>query len=585
MHDPQLHGSAYPMHHTTLKPNRALASRPNHASLTTPLPARRDAICSLAAAAFLVLLSACDARRSGPRDSESRSVLQSQLTDPADTYIPVPDWTDFTPSFDTQHVYVSSSSGNDSNNGLSPQTAKRTIPAAVQLLRPNRPDWLHVKRGDTFSGPMGDWYLSGRSATEPMVVTTYGTSNSRPLFQCGASDGLTVHSTAISDVAFFGLHFDANTYDGSNGAPYGISFLMPCTRVLVEDCKVERFLANRLQGWGGTHHDLKLRRSVIADSYTTGSSHAQGLYCELIDGLLIEECVFDHNGWRDNVPGAIATIYRHNIYVQDTTSNVVVRGNIIARGGSHGLQARSGGVVHNNFLLGNSLNMHVGMSFSSVTAHVASVIGNVILDGRNISASEPRGWGMTLQSLGSGEIANNVCAHNTNGYMPLSYDFDSGPGVGLNNLDFHHNISYKWGGPSTMSSNRFSGIQLRNNDMQDFFGAEMIHASYGGLLPGITSSNNRFYSTLSTNAWMFYNGQNMSLASWKQLVNDTTSVALQASYPRANETIVQYDLATGGSGSLASFMSRARNQSRLNWNSQLVGTNCAAYFRSNFGLQ
>ena len=83
---------------------------------------------------------------------------------------------------------------------------------------------------------------------------------------------------------------------------------------------------------------------------------------------------------------------------------------------------------------------------------------------------------------------------------------------------------------------------------------------------------------------MFHNGQSMSLATWKQMVNDTTSVAAQVSYPRANQTIVHYDQATGGSGSLASFMSRARNQSRLNWNSQLVGTNAAAYFRSNFGL-
>jgi len=574
------------MNYTTLRPNRALASQPNHAtSSTLPLPARRDAICSLAATAFLVLLSGCDVRRSSSPDSESRGVLSSQLTDPADTYVAVPSWTDFTPSFDTQHVYVSYSSGNDSNNGFSQQAAKRTIPAAVQLLRPNHPDWLHVKRGDTFPGPFGDWYLSGRSATEPMVVTTYGTSTARPLFQCGASDGLTVHSTAVSDVAFVGLHFDANAYNGGNGAPYGISFLMPCTRVLVEDCKIERFFVNmRLQGWGGTHHDLKLRRSVIADAYTTGSAHAGGLYCEIVDGLLIEECVFDHNGWRDNVPGAIATIYRHNIYVQDTTSNVVVRGNIIARGGSHGLQARSGGIVQNNFLLGNSINMHVGMSFTSTVAHVASVIGNVILDGRNISASEPRGWGMTLQSLGSGEIANNVCAHNTNGFYPLSFDFDSGPGTGLSNLNCHDNVSYKWGGPVSMSSNRFSGIQLRNNTLQDFFGSEMIHANYGGLLPGINSSNNCFYTTLATNAWMFYNGQNMSLTTWKQLVNDTTSIASQVAFPRPNETIVQYDLATGGSGSLDSFMSRARNQSRLNWNSQLVGTNGAAYFRSNFGL-
>jgi hypothetical protein len=564
------------MQYTTLRPNRTLASQPNHATFSALPPSARRDVCSLAAAAFLVLLSACDSRRSAPAVGVPDDVLSGQLNDPRDTYTAGSAWTDLTPSFDTQHVYVSFSSGNDNNNGFSPQAAKRTIQAAVQVLRPNRPDWLHIKRGDTFPGGMGDWNLSGRSATEPMVVTTYGTSTARPLFQCGTSDGLTVHYSAVHDVAFTGLHFDANTYNGSNGAPYGVSLLMPCTRVLVEDCKIERFICNvRFQGWGGTHYNLKLRRSVIADAWTTGTSHAQGMYCEGIDGLLVEECVIDHNGWRDNIPGAIATIFRHNLYVQDNTSNVV------ARGGSHGMQARSGGIVNNNLLLGNAINLHVGMSFSSVSAHVAQVIGNVILDGRNISGSEPRGWGITFQSLGSAEVANNVCAHNTNGYYPLSYDLDSNPGVGLNNVNFHHNVSYKWGGPVNMSGNRFTGFQLRYNDLQDFWNSEMIHA---GSAPGMTSANNRFHTTLATNAWMLYNGQSMSLQTWKQMVNDTTSVAAQVSYPRANQTIVQYDLATGGSGSLASFMSRARNQSRLNWNSQLVGTNAAAYFRSNFGL-
>src|SRR5439155_17699985 len=131
-----------------------------------------------------------------------------------------------------------------------------------------------------------------------------------------------------------------------NGQPYGVSLLLPCTRVLIEDCAIERFFTNlRFQG---NHVGLKLRRSVIADAYATTTAHAEGIYVEGVNDCLIEECVFDHNGWLAGVAGAAPDIYRHNIYIQGNNTNVAIRGNIIARGGSHGLQARSGGEVRNN---------------------------------------------------------------------------------------------------------------------------------------------------------------------------------------------------------------------------------------------
>lgn len=57
-------------------------------------------------------------------------------------------WTVFVPSSDTRTIYVSSSTGNDSNNGLSESTPKRTIAAGKSLLRNGYPDWLLLKCGD-----------------------------------------------------------------------------------------------------------------------------------------------------------------------------------------------------------------------------------------------------------------------------------------------------------------------------------------------------------------------------------------------------------------------------------------------------
>ena len=67
--------------------------------------------------------------------------------------------------------------------------------------------------------------------------------------------------------------------------------------------------------------------------HSTGSAaHPQGLYAYAVDGLLIEENVFDHNGWNEAVPGAGADIYSHNLYIDNDNTGVVVRGNIIANG-------------------------------------------------------------------------------------------------------------------------------------------------------------------------------------------------------------------------------------------------------------
>ena len=523
-----------------------------------------------AAVCALSLLTGCDVR-----PDASGSVAP----DPGTGSVRAPSgWTSLQPSNGSRHVYVSSSSGNDNNSGLSEQSPKASIQAGVALLRQGTPDWLHIKRGDRFAGGLGDWYLSGRSAAEPMVVTTYGTSNDRPLFRCGTGFGLTVHAAAIHDVAFVGLHFFADTYDGANGQPYGVSLLQPCTGVLIEDCMIDRFFNNvRFQG---SHNGLKLRRSVIADAYATGTAHAEGIYVDGVSDCLIEECVFDHNGWLAGVPGAVADIYRHNIYIQGNTSNVVIRGNIIARGGSHGLQARSGGEVRDNLFLGNAINLLVGDNILNNGAVTATVIGNVMLDGRDISGSEPRGWAAMFQCLASGEIAGNVAAHQLTGTNPVSFQLDSTLGVGIRNVNFHDNIAYKWGAPLSLAGAQFSGLTLRANDVQEYGGGQVF--GYAGTLPGLTSAGNRFYTSASAAQWMFYAGQAMSLATWKSMVGDSTSAATQPSYARPEEQIADYDAATGGSGGLDSFLSRARGQSRTTWSELLVGTNVAAHFRANF---
>src|SRR3954470_9244222 len=120
-------------------------------------------------------------------------------------------WTEIGPSDDTRRVYVSSSSGSDVNDGFSSATPVKTIQKGVSLLRDGMPDWLLLKRGDSFSGGegLGHWVKSGRSAQEPMLLSAYG-SGARPLINSGQYNGIYGNTNFISIV---GLHFYANFRD------------------------------------------------------------------------------------------------------------------------------------------------------------------------------------------------------------------------------------------------------------------------------------------------------------------------------------------------------------------------------------
>ncbi len=149
----------------------------------------------------------------------------------------------------------------------------------------------------------------------------------------------------------------ASNFARTDGEP-GFRILGAMDDLLIEDCLVRGYHDNILfQNFFGDIDitNVKIRRSMILDSYAIDNSHAQGLYAEGVQGLLLEENVFDHNGWMDGVQGAYATGFNHNVYMRSDDTGVVVRGNIFARAASHGLQARGGGVIENNLFLDNPI--------------------------------------------------------------------------------------------------------------------------------------------------------------------------------------------------------------------------------------
>ncbi|KPA11187.1 hypothetical protein MHK_008609, partial [Candidatus Magnetomorum sp. HK-1] len=82
---------------------------------------------------------------------------------------------------DTKTVYVSSSEGDDSNDGLTEQSPVKTLERGQALLREGFPDRMLLKRGDVWTNESLR-IKTGRNTQERMVFGYYGDSGS--LVQC-----------------------------------------------------------------------------------------------------------------------------------------------------------------------------------------------------------------------------------------------------------------------------------------------------------------------------------------------------------------------------------------------------------------
>lgn len=328
-------------------------------------------------------------------------------------------FTQFTKSRDTRVIYVAAN-GNDSNDGLSTAKPMRTASAAYKKLRDGYPDWLLFKSGDTFRGNLGTISKSGRSSSEPMLISTYG-SGDRPIFLSpGDTWAQKFFQTKGDHVAFVGLHIIAEERDptrsGFNSRNLGdkewnasaITFLGDAKDVLIEDCIMEYFkfaIVMQSSPNDGYIRDIKIRRNAILNSYGHWdkkiAGHSSGLYAAYTDGLLIEENVWHHNGWNAKVSGAKKTKFNHNMYVQDNcTGNSVVRGNIITNGSAHGLQLRSGGDVIDNLFVGNPLAFFVGR-------YESDVLRNVVMKSQDMG-DEVRGHGIEILPCLYARVENNI---------------------------------------------------------------------------------------------------------------------------------------------------------------------------------
>jgi uncharacterized protein YjdB len=381
-------------------------------------------------------------------------------------------WTELTPHPKAKIYYVSSSEGDNTNDGLSPENPLATIFEGLSRIGPG--DWLLMKRGDTFHETINFWQ-NGYSEEYKSVIGAYGDlSLPRPIIDPqgsmvsiwdgrGAGAGVpSPQPKSLEHVAIVSLHLYQSHNDPSspnyrtNSAATAFRRYGPGRDVLFEDVRVDNFSNFVFEGVDDLY-DVVIRRCQFLDAHTsnsTGSSgRSQGLYVYRVFGLLIEENFFDHNGWLE-AAGDSPDLFSHNIYLSYDSLDTVVRRNLIARAAANGLQQRAGGVQEKNVFLQNAI-----AAFNSNNSvqpenpnEVMIVNDNVVLEGApwSLSSDDPnltRSWGLALNHSDDGgipdvlEMKGNIVSH---GIPNSDNDYVVAPEHQAT-ADVSDNITYDWG--------------------------------------------------------------------------------------------------------------------------------------------
>ena len=492
---------------------------------------------------------------------------------------------------DRRFVFMSSSEGSDDNDGLTDESPIRTIKGALRLMRNGHPDRLLLKRGDVFRAPNINDVFSrgGRSVIEPMMIGAYGDPRlPRPIIACNLAFGgrNLPNYLVIEDLDFYAdmLDPDSPTYDPNARNTHqgeGINMLSPGQFMWIENCRFrDEGCALELQTGKGRYHGLILRRCQIIDDFSN-SAHAQGIYLYNIEDVLIEENLFDHDGWNDHVNGAGKTIFNHNMYIQHgkwgETFNVIVRNNIIARASSHGCQLRTGGILENNLFLKNPMGAFVAYSASVVR-------NNVLLGADSTGPGNPRGQGLTVMNCPAALVEGNIMAHkndSVNTLSALSYQplLREAPADDAR-AEFRHNIVYDWTGAAFEVRSLGQSLWVHDN----YFSTHGDWLITMNVFDGRCRFEHNHYLSEGDEPFSIDKTQ-FNLHDWSFGAADNSDSSPE-DFLDPNRDISTYAASIGlKDTTLEGFLNAARGNCRGHWDPRLTAAAVNDYIRAGFALK
>ncbi|MCA9273972.1 MAG: right-handed parallel beta-helix repeat-containing protein [Phycisphaerales bacterium] len=497
---------------------------------------------------------------------------------------PTDGWTELNPGPNSKVIYVSSSLGNDNNDGLSQGRPVKTIEHAYDLLRDGQPDWIRLRRGDIWYEALPNWKKSGKSYAEPMVVSYYGESTLRPRLYTGTTRGMRAAGPEVrKHLRFVGFEVRPHLRTRED-APGGIEFICEHEDILIEDCLIAGY-ADNLQFQGddvARARDIRVRRCIIVDSWAVGR-HSQGLYATRVDNMFLEQNIFDHNGWKVGEEGAEPTIFNHNIYIQANCSGIQVLDNIISNASSHGVQMRSGGVVVGNFFYKNAINVLLGHEDYVTTGAVNS---NVIMAGKDIGPGLPRGMGIHIQFTKDAKVRDNIILRNgTDAGQSEAIAIIGDSNDLVQNLLIERNTIYNWRNNVVIENDGLRNMTFRNNVVYDSQNeSPAVRHWTTATLDDVVAYNNTYYIGGTSNWFRAFNSY-YNLNQWLNVADESSPRSFSGrSFVDDSRTLVTYaqNLLLPADDDVV--VNRARLMNRTTWDDNYTAKKIVTYFKEGYKL-
>lgn len=384
-------------------------------------------------------------------------------------------WSIIKPDSESRIVYVSSTTGSDNYarpymsgeisdpfNPPSDVRAYRTIEQAYAQLRDRKPDWLLLKKGDSFELQSTLRLKSGKSQSAHMVIGAYGDSNTpRPIIDSYTSTAISGNKVrsfiTVSGIEFYASGRDPESsrfvgWDKVKGAS-GVSYVAGADSygIHIENNRFSFYSGGiGMQGHAGKIKDIVIRRNQILNTYSA-TAHSQGMFLSKLDGAVIEENFLDHNGWYQQRPLNVmlntksygyATYFNHNVYIENS-SNLIIRKNLSSRPSSIGMKFASNSdsktkvdtINSHNILLDSNLLVEgeVGFSIGGNTDFNNSyrwdnikVINNVLSNvGRANPTNRGLGFNIEVNDWKTGSICFNSIVDRDNKSLTNVYGIET----------------------------------------------------------------------------------------------------------------------------------------------------------------
>lgn len=570
---------------------------------------------------------------------------QTGMADPPmpERWLPLDDqgWSVLTPAPDSRIIYVSTTDGDDATGvaytadnpavgadpamPAGPVKPYKSLAAALEQARDSQPDWVLLKRGDRWR----DATLTarnGRSASEPFVLGAYGEAEARPLL-LGRTAQVRIGgpNSGVSYAAVLSLDLYASFIDPTS-PDYGVNEhtedrernriwagmqissgkRAPMVNVLVEDCRF-RFCGLNCVNFGGVMEHVVFRRNLVLDRYPV-HGHTMGMWGARAS-LLMEECVFDHNGWLlQNVPEnrgrrGLANPLSHNTYCTGMRSTIF-RDNLFLRAASIGNKwtANQGPGSARNIVIDNNLYVdgEIGISMGGnkpgpLRWQNMQITNNVMLDmGKSRPTGRVLGWYVDATDWDGGLIAGNLLLHQRspdvrNVYAIHMGSIDAGEeggegGVHFRNVTICDNVVHGLQSTRPMiqiaGGERFENVVFARNKVQ-LPGLTQLLARVGSF-HGVRFENNVYYSDHEAGQAFSAAGRQVDFRGWIGASGETGARFEHVNFSDPDRNIERYLRSLGKPPTQETFISEVRKQSKANWRPELTAAVINDWLRDGF---